>query len=242
MTQFLKPGDDHNLLSKRTVGDPHPQYHHKGAPLTAAGPVTLNCPVVVLSDGCVVAFAIRLPGATDYTDPNDDILQVNTDEETIYQKYHLLPWWDYAGGQTEALYQCGNTANPWKSVEAWTVLARAYVVQSASLSLSVALTNNWDPTGGDIKNIRQIFRVTPTVAIAEVSGISITSLLVNMTFDLINVAPVSPGNTVRLMNEHSGSSAPNRIITGTGTNMPLAPNDTARLWYDSVSSRWRVLK
>lgn len=43
-----------------------------------------------------------------------------------------------------------------------------------------------------------------------------------------------------LANENAGSSAANRIITGTGQNLTLAPNVVARLVYDATTQRWRV--
>jgi hypothetical protein len=44
-----------------------------------------------------------------------------------------------------------------------------------------------------------------------------------------------------LQNQNAGSSAVNRIITGTGADITVAPDDIACLWYDDATDRWRVV-
>lgn len=56
---------------------------------------------------------------------------------------------------------------------------------------------------------------------------------------VLNIVNVGSQNIV-LANQHVGSFAVNRIITGTGANITLAADDTAMLVYDAVTLRWRV--
>lgn len=53
---------------------------------------------------------------------------------------------------------------------------------------------------------------------------------------LVNVG----SNNIVLANQSASSGGINRIITGTGANMTLAPDDVAILTYDNVTERWRV--
>ena len=55
--------------------------------------------------------------------------------------------------------------------------------------------------------------------------------------EIINVG----SNDIVLANESASSTAGNRIITGLGADLTLNAGEWARLWYDSTSSRWRVL-
>lgn len=53
---------------------------------------------------------------------------------------------------------------------------------------------------------------------------------------LVNVG----ANDIVLQNENVGSTAANRIITGTGADLTVAADATEELYYDSTSSRWRI--
>lgn len=69
--------------------------------------------------------------------------------------------------------------------------------------------------------------------------------------DMTGFARVKPGrrllvinvgsNAIVLKNQDSASAAANRIITGTGGDITLSSDDTALLWYDSETSRWRII-
>tara|TARA_Y100000310_G_scaffold344803_1_gene459621 strand:+ start:2907 stop:3335 length:429 start_codon:yes stop_codon:yes gene_type:complete len=48
-------------------------------------------------------------------------------------------------------------------------------------------------------------------------------------------------NNIVLKNQDSSSTAGNRIITGTGGSITLSADDTALLWYDDETSRWRII-
>jgi hypothetical protein len=54
---------------------------------------------------------------------------------------------------------------------------------------------------------------------------------------LINVG----ANDIVLANQDIGSAAANRIITGTGADVTLAPNDSIFAWYDDTTDRWRLV-
>ncbi len=54
---------------------------------------------------------------------------------------------------------------------------------------------------------------------------------------LINVG----GADLILANQSEQSLEANRVITGTGANLTLGPDQTANLFYDQTSARWRVL-
>lgn len=55
---------------------------------------------------------------------------------------------------------------------------------------------------------------------------------------LINVGSFN----LTLVHESASSTAANRFTCSTGANIVLSPNQAADIWYDTVSSRWRVYK
>jgi hypothetical protein len=60
---------------------------------------------------------------------------------------------------------------------------------------------------------------------------------VGMSVDLVNVG----SNNIVLKHESSSSAVANRILTPSAGDLTLAAAKSAHLWYDSASSRWRVL-
>ena len=52
---------------------------------------------------------------------------------------------------------------------------------------------------------------------------------------LFNLGP----NNITLNNQDAGSSAVNRIITGTGAAVVMAPDGAVILVYDGITTRWR---
>lgn len=69
---------------------------------------------------------------------------------------------------------------------------------------------------------------------------NITGILAGATGARMTVINVGANNIV-LQNQNAGSALANRIITGTGADITLAPDDIAELWYDLATARWRVL-
>lgn len=57
---------------------------------------------------------------------------------------------------------------------------------------------------------------------------------------LVRLINVGAFNLI-IANQNAGSSAANRIITGAGADMTLAPDANCWVWYDSTTARWRVL-
>lgn len=48
--------------------------------------------------------------------------------------------------------------------------------------------------------------------------------------------------TLTIQNQNAGSSANNRVITGTGADLAVLTNQTVKLIYDATTLRWRVFK
>lgn len=48
-------------------------------------------------------------------------------------------------------------------------------------------------------------------------------------------------NNIVLKNQNAGSTAINRIITGTGGDLTIAADTARSLYYDSTTQRWRVV-
>jgi hypothetical protein len=106
----------------------------------------------------------------------------------------------------------------------------------ASTDLSPGATeNNYNPTADTA-----VWRITPNASDTTITGIGPSGgapddkrflILVNLGSDLLILA------------DQSGSSdANNRIITGTGDDVVLDTDETALLWYDTTTNRWRILK
>lgn len=99
-----------------------------------------------------------------------------------------------------------------------------------SPSQLTANTDNWAVTG---LSTAAIIRAS-TDASRDLTGISSPTagqavLLCNVgSFDLVLVHDLT-------------STAANRFLCPGSVNFTLNPNDSVRLWYDSVSSRWRVI-
>jgi hypothetical protein len=65
----------------------------------------------------------------------------------------------------------------------------------------------------------------------------INSSVAGEVITLINVGD----NELVLANRSSGSLPENRIITGTGEDLTLIPDESATMFYDQASERWRVI-
>ena len=61
-----------------------------------------------------------------------------------------------------------------------------------------------------------------------------------MEGQLLTIVNVGAQDVV-LANQSAGSTAANQIITGTGTDLTLSADESAQLFYDITSARWRVL-
>lgn len=85
---------------------------------------------------------------------------------------------------------------------------------------------------------RSIVRVEASGAARTITGFDVAVNQVNDTIWIINVGAT---NDIILANQNAGSAAANRIITNTGADLTLNPDEAALLWYDDTDSRWRVL-
>jgi hypothetical protein len=69
---------------------------------------------------------------------------------------------------------------------------------------------------------------------------NVTGIAQGLNGRLLFLVNIGAQNIV-LQNENASSAAANRIITGTGADVTLAADDTAILWYDSTTARWRLV-
>src|SRR5262245_2697821 len=58
---------------------------------------------------------------------------------------------------------------------------------------------------------------------------------------LVFLCNVAGGANITLNNQDAGSAAENRIITGTGAAVAIQPDRAAVLFYDGVTTRWRLV-
>ena len=101
--------------------------------------------------------------------------------------------------------------------------------------VSVAITgnqNNWQP----FKDYVECWRVSSDQT-RSITGIADGADGLPRT--IINVGTGSQDLTIA--NQNASSSAFNRIITGTGADMTVTPDNGVFMRYDSTTSRWRVL-
>lgn len=71
----------------------------------------------------------------------------------------------------------------------------------------------------------------------NVTGFDVAISRVNDTIWAVNVG----ANNVVLQHQNAGSAAANRIISPTGADLTLGPDEAALLWYDDTTARWRIL-
>ena len=85
-----------------------------------------------------------------------------------------------------------------------------------------------------------IYRLT-TDAFRTMTGLvatkDINSSSAGEVITLINVGE----NELVLANQNAGSMPKNRIITGTGADLSLLPDESTTIFYDQASDRWRVI-
>jgi hypothetical protein len=95
--------------------------------------------------------------------------------------------------------------------------------------------NNYAPaTGG---GMRQVWRLTTD----DLGNRTVTGIAVQQGSDTQWITNVGTVDDIILAHQSGLSTASNRIISPTGANLTLNPNESALLWHDSVTDRWRVL-
>lgn len=115
-------------------------------------------------------------------------------------------------------------------------------VSAAVTTATTTSFNDYAPTNG--ANAHN-WRLASTAAI-QLTGLAITgSSFYGRWLTIINLNSSAGGSTgggdIALMNENAGSTAANRIITGTTGTVTLAPDGVATLFYDITSTRWRLV-
>ncbi|MCG8433507.1 MAG: hypothetical protein MJA83_05705 [Gammaproteobacteria bacterium] len=93
--------------------------------------------------------------------------------------------------------------------------------------------NDYAPATGN--SMRQIWRLEASGASRTITGIAVQQSV--DTQWIINVG----SNNIVLAHQNAGSTAGNRFISPTGANYTLGPDESALLWHDDVTDRWRIL-
>jgi len=68
----IRAGDNHNLLSNRTVGDPHPQYAKRSGG-TITGGMTVGCPFIVAGDSSWLGVPETGKGCVEFRNSSGDV-------------------------------------------------------------------------------------------------------------------------------------------------------------------------
>jgi hypothetical protein len=93
-------------------------------------------------------------------------------------------------------------------------------------------------TGTANNGMRHLARLSGDGAgTSALGGIDATSAQDGDTFKLVNVS----ANNVTLNHQDVGSVAANRIISPTGANFVLGPDESCEIYYDVADTRWRIL-
>lgn len=96
----------------------------------------------------------------------------------------------------------------------------------------------------------QLTANTDNWSIANLANLSIIRASTDASRNLTGIASPTSNQVITLLNVGSNnlvlvhdatSTAANRFLCPNSTNLTLTPNSGARLWYDNVSSRWRVV-
>ncbi len=98
-----------------------------------------------------------------------------------------------------------------------------------------ASVNNYSPA--TFNSMRQIWRVASSLAV-NITGILVpTSNNPADTQWLTNVGSFA----ITLTHQDAASTAGNRFISPTGANYVIGPDESACLWHDPTTDRWRIL-
>src|SRR5688572_2182430 len=120
--------------------------------------------------------------------------------------------------------------NNWTALEKATSTGEGLTINGSTPTQITASQNDYGFSGGTAANILQRLSSDASRNITGISGGADGKQYV-----LANVGSFD----IALTNDDASSSAANRIYTGTGATLTLAPNELVEMVYDSVSSRWR---
>lgn len=94
-----------------------------------------------------------------------------------------------------------------------------------------------DYQGQGIGNsMRQVVRVEASGADRTITGLDRQQI--NDTVYVVNIGATF---NIVLAHQNASSAAENRIISPTGANLTLGPDEYAFLWHDDTTNRWRIL-
>jgi len=107
--------------------------------------------------------------------------------------------------------------------------------ESITPSALSADVNNWSGQGTGT-SLRQIVR-------AEASGAdrTITGVDVQTTGDTAFIINIGATYNITLSHQSTSSTASNRMISPTGSDLIIGPNEYAFMWHDDTTDRWRIL-
>ena len=102
----------------------------------------------------------------------------------------------------------------------------------ASLTADV---NDYAPATGSA--MRQVWRLTTD----DLGARNVTGIAIQQGNDTQWITNVGTVDNIVLQHQNGGSVAANRIISPTGADLTLGPDESALLWYDDTTTRWRIL-
>ncbi len=94
--------------------------------------------------------------------------------------------------------------------------------------------DDYEPATGSSR--RRIWRLEASGADRTVTGVALQS-----AGDTLIVVNIGSTNNVVLAHQNASSTASNRIVSPTGADLILGPDEYAYLWHDATTDRWRVL-
>jgi len=239
----LYPGANHNLLSNRESGNPHPQYHHKAGPLISTvgptilpGPVTLNELVTINVDDTIPLHeSVKLSNSS-------IVVYVGTGapgQAIVLNEMSIQPTVDPITFRGQ--WVCGDGVNYiWKKMATDEMMARVLNLETTTITMAAGTYNNYNYTAA-AGALFWLYRWNLT-GNATITGFTAPSIVGNRTpfFDIVNVSNTF---TLTLVKTSGLSSTNNQIITGDpNASIPIGPNDSCRMWYDGITLKWRVLK
>jgi len=151
------------------------------------------------------------------------------------------------GSPIEGLMVWDNTTNDLKAYDGdnWIYLGgkleQVYGIYTFTLSGN---TDNLGNSGSNttptitptIHNVTNVYRVAPTAANHQISGILAPPSGVNR---VIHISNVDTTDDIEFMDDNS-SVAADGILLRDSANKKIKGNETASFWYDHVISRWKV--
>lgn len=114
-------------------------------------------------------------------------------------------------------------------------LRGVHAFEALSPATLTADVNDYAPATGTA--MRQVWRL----ASDDLGVRTITGIAAQQSVDTQWVTNVGTVDNIILAHQNAGSAAGNRIISPTGANLTLGPDESALLWHDDTTDRWRIL-